>query len=179
MIECSHSIKVNAGVQQLYEHIEKMPNKFPVFRVLERWPFLAMRVFFIGDFWSGVRMLCSPNHVRYARKRMARPLAPGDSYGPFRLVETVEGEKYFFSLDTSFFRLDAGYVLEPAAGGAVLRLDLVSANPNQLQRMYWSIVRPAHNLLARKTLRIIKEDVEKACVTAAAAAKRRQVQFLL
>ena len=124
-------------------------------------------------------MLCSPGYAWYARERMTRPLAQGESYGPFRLVETMEGEKYFFSLDTSFFRLDAGYLLKPAAGGAVLRLNLVSANPNRLQRTYWSLVRPVHNLLARKTLRIIKDDVEKAAGTAAAVGRHRPDQFLL
>ncbi|MHB8159716.1 MAG: hypothetical protein ACYDGS_04375 [Thermoleophilia bacterium] len=123
VIESSHSIWIDATTDQVYGHIESMPNKFPVFKALERWPLLAVRIFLIGGFKRGIKMLFSKSYYEMAKGNMSKPLA---------------------------------------MGGASLSLALVSSNPDMVQRIYWPFVRPMHFILAKKTLSVIRKDVEKA-----------------
>lgn len=162
VIESSHSIWIDATADQVYGHIESMPNKFPVFNALERWPLLAVRIFLIGGFKRGIKMLFSKSYYEMAKSNMSKPLAVGGSFGPFVLTEADRGRKYFFSLKTTLFNLEAGYLMDSDGSGARLSLALASSNPNMVQRIYWPFVRPMHFILAKKTLSVIKKDVEKA-----------------
>ncbi len=162
MIESSHSIWIDASAEEVYGHIESMPNKFPVFRALERWPLLAVRIFLIGGFKRGIKILFSKSYYRMAISNMKKPLAIGGSFGPFVLTEAEVGRKYFFSLRTVLFNLNAGYLMDSEGRGSRLSLALTSDNPNMAQRFYWLFVRPMHNILAKKTLSVIRKDVEKA-----------------
>ncbi|MBE0446646.1 MAG: hypothetical protein IBX64_00780 [Actinobacteria bacterium] len=161
MIRESHNIFIRAAPMDVYRHLEERPGKFPIFRMLESWPFLALRVFLIGHFKSGLKMLISRRFFHTARENMKRPLAIGDSFGPFTLSEAKEGEKYFFTLKTKLFDLEAGYIIKQADNGTVLSLDLISPRPALIQRAYWILTKPVHYIFARKTLAVIKYEAER------------------
>lgn len=162
MIEASHSIWIDATAEEVYGHIESMPNKFPVFKALEKWPLLGVRIFLIGGFKRGIKIMFSKSYYEMAKGNMKKPLAVGGSFGPFVLTEAERERKYFFSLRTLLFNMSAGYLMGPEGSGARLSLALASDNPSLVQRTYWPLVRPMHYILAKKTLSVIKRDVEKA-----------------
>lgn len=162
MIEASHSIWIDATAEEVYGHIESMPNKFPVFKALEKWPLLGVRIFLIGGFKRGIKIMFFKSYYEMAKDSMKQPLAVGGSFGPFVLTEAVRGRKYYFLLRTMLFNLKAGYLMDPEGSGSRLSLALASGNPSLVQRIYWPFVRPMHFILAKKTLSVIKRDVEKA-----------------
>ena len=162
MIEDSHAIIINAKPSAVYKYIEEMETKFPIYSFLDYRPLVALRLIIIGEPKDGFRMLLHGRKYFHKRRGENKIMALGNCYGPFELIESVRGEKYWFKLKTrlGLFDLEAGYLLEPVGEETLLSLALVSPSPNSIQRLYWCLVNPVHKLFSKKVLSVIKSEFE-------------------
>lgn len=160
LIEDNHTIVIKAPPVAVYMHLEEMETKFPIYSFLDSRPFIALRLILIGEPKTGFKMLLRGR--KHFQKLRGKRMKLGDYYGPFKLIEAIEGKKYWFELRTKLrlFDLKAGYLLEPAGEGTLLSLSLLSSNPNSMQRLYWRLIKPAHMLFSKKVLSTIKAEVE-------------------
>lgn len=162
MIEDSHAVIIRANPITVYKHIEEREAKFPIYSFLDSRPFVALRLVLIGELRTGLKMLWHGRKFFQKQKGEKKIITVGESYGPFKLIEAIEGEKYWFKLKTrlGLFDLEAGYLFKPVGEETLLSLSLVSPNPNLMQRLYWRMVSPIHKLFSKKVLSLLKSEVE-------------------
>jgi len=162
MLEDSQQIEIQAKADRIYSYLEEQSTKFPL-GFLDYRPFFVMRLILIGEPARAMRVLFKGKSFGNSEGEKLR-LAVGDNYGPFCLIEAVPGQKYFFRLRTSvkLFDLETGYLMFPGEKNTLLRFDLLAHDPSLIQRAYWKIVKPFHQVLTRRVLRIIKKRMESA-----------------
>ena len=144
-----------ASAEVVFDLIDRMPNKFPVYRFLEKGPFFFIRILLVDGFgsaWSA---------ARFKRPGTELKLKVGDAMGPFTLMERRKPTHYMFSLKSFFFDCRTGYYLTAQGERTVLCFDLVAENPTFSEKAWWSIFKPFHLLFADKALRVIKEKAER------------------
>lgn len=160
MIEDRRAIEIKALPNQVFEHIETRLNKFPTFKFLETRPFLSLRMSLVDGFRTGMRVAFDRNFYQLIVKIWTKPLRLGDSMGPFRLTELKREEKYYFDLNSYFFRCETGYSFSRNQDKTILSFDLIAENPNLKEKIWWFFAKPFHVILANQALRIIKQEVE-------------------
>jgi hypothetical protein len=156
MIRDQKQIIINASPEKVFDLIETMPNKFPVYGMLETKPFLFLRILFVDGFRAAINVLSieKPSEMLL--------LNVGDSMGPFKLTELKKPVKYWFTLRSFFFNCRTGYSLSRNGNMTTLSFDLIADDPKIVAKIWWIFVKPIHKLLASKVLKVIKEKVEGA-----------------
>ncbi len=154
MIEDHKQIVINALPDRVFDLIVTMPNKFPVYKILETRPFFFIRVLLVDGWRSAVEA------VRFERPAESLVLQVGDSMGPFRLTEMEKPLYYRFILRSFFFNCRTGYSLSRCGNMTTLCFDLVVEDPGIFERIWWFFVKPVHGLLAGKVLKVIKAKAE-------------------
>jgi hypothetical protein len=131
-----------------------MPNKFPVFKILETKPFLFLKMLLVDGLRTAIKtvQVKIPNDIAI--------LQVGDSMGPFKLTEVEKPFNYLFTLNSFFFNCRTGYILSPAETKTILNFVLFSDDTRLREKLYWFFVRPIHRLLAQKALKVIRDKVE-------------------
>jgi hypothetical protein len=155
MIRDRREIKIDAAPEAVFDLIETMPNKFPVYSILETKPFLFLRILLV----DGMRAAREAIHVENSEDFLV--LKVGDKMGPFTLSKLENPVAYLFTLDSLFFSCQTGYSLTPSGRGTLLGFDLISKAPTYRDRIYWYLIKPMHLLLACKVLRVIKKKTEE------------------
>lgn len=154
MIQDKRQIQIKAPSHAIFDLIDRMPNKFPVYRFLEAKPLFFIRIFLVDGLSSA-----------WAATNLRRPddvlkLNVGDTMGPFTLTEFERPMKYWFSLKSVFFDCQTGYSLHSNDGVTELSFDLIAENPTFKERIWWFIFKPFHALFVNKVLHVIKEKIE-------------------
>ena len=154
MIQDKHEIKIDAPPEKVFDLIETMPNKFPVYSILEAKPFLFLRILLV----DGMQAAFEAINIERAKDFLV--LEVGESMGPFTLWKSEKPVIYLFYLTSFFFKCQTGFGLIPSGSGTMLSFDLISKTPGFRERIYWYLIKPMHFLLARKVLRNIKKKAE-------------------
>jgi hypothetical protein len=154
MIQDQKQIDINSPPEKIFGLIESMPNKFPVYKILETKPFFFLRLFFV----DGLRAAIEAVNIEKANDTLV--LNIGDSMGPFQLTELEKPLKYWFTLKSLFFNCRTGYSLNSKGNMTTLYFDLVAEYPGLREKVWWFFVKPIHGLLANKVLKVIKDKVE-------------------
>ena len=155
MIQDRRTITIKASPQEIFDFIDRMPNKFPVYRLMETKPFLFIRILFVDGLrsaWEVARFKRSTNDLR---------LSLGDKMGPFTLTQFERPNTYRFSLDSLFFNCRTGYSLSARRNATELSFDLIAENPTLGEKVWWFLIKPLHVLFADKALQVIKERLEQ------------------
>ena len=154
MIQDQKQILVNAKPEEVFALIETMPNKFPVYRILETRPLLFLRILFVDGFHPALNLMSikKPNDIFV--------MQAGDSLGPFKLTELEKPIRYWFTLKSFFFDCRTGYTLSAYESKTILNFDIISDNPTLMEKLWWFFVKPIHSLMAKKVLKVIKNEVE-------------------
>jgi len=154
MIQHQKQIDIDAPPEKIFALIETMPNKFPVYNILETKPFLFLRLLFVDGFRAAIKAMNieNPNDVLI--------LNLGDSLGPFQLTELEKPLKYGFTLKSFFFNCRTGYSLRNKGNMTTLCFDLIAEHPGFMEKVWWFFVKSIHGLLANKVLKVIKVRVE-------------------
>ena len=155
MIKYEKQIEIEIPIEEVFELIDTMPNKFPVYRVLESKPFFFVRALMVNGFRGAIES------IKIKKADDVLLLKVGDSMGPFTLTEYNKPQKYWFTLESLFFNCRTGYTLDANGSNTTLHFDLISEYPKILEKMYWFLIRPIHGLLAEKVLNVIKIEAEK------------------
>lgn len=154
MIQDKREIVIDAPPEAVFGLIETMPNKFPVYSILETKPFFFLRVFLVDG------MRAALEAIRVERNEDSLILKVGDSMGPFTLLKSEKPASYLFCLNSFCFKCQTGYSLIPRGSGTALSFDLFSKAPTFREKVYWYLIKPMHLLLAHKVLRVIKSKAE-------------------
>lgn len=155
VIQDNRTITIQATPEAVFDHIEKMPNKFPVYKILETKPFLFLRLLFVDGFRSAMAA------VRFEKADEEVILNIGDSYGPFILTRVEKPLTYRFALHSLFFNCRTGYSIQANSGETALHFDLVSERPSAMEKICWFFIKPFHIVFANKVLRNIRAAVER------------------
>ena len=124
MIHDKRQIQIEASLEMTFSLIETMPNKFPVYGVLETKPFLFVRMLFVDGFRAAIDAVC----VEKAGDELR--LSVGDSWGPFTLTESEGPSRYWFTLRSLFFNCRTGYSLDGDGTKTTLHFDLIAESPS-------------------------------------------------
>jgi hypothetical protein len=154
MIQDRRKIEIRASSHDIFDLIDRMPNKFPIYKFLEVKPFFFLRILLVDGLssaWKAARLDRSINELK---------LSVGDKMGPFTLTGFERPKKYWFSLESLFFNCRTGYSLSANDNGAELSFDLIADNPTFKEKVWWFLFKPFHGLFAKKVLNVIKEKVE-------------------
>ncbi len=154
MIKDKRQIHINAPSPVIFDLIDRMPNKFPIYKILEAKPLFFLRILLVDGLrsaWEAAK-LKRPNDVL--------KLNLGDTMGPFTLTHFERPTKYWFSLKSLFFNCQTGYSLYADESGTSLRFDLIAENPTFTEKIWWLLFKPFHGLFANKVLHVIKEKIE-------------------
>jgi hypothetical protein len=154
MIQDKRRIQIKAPSHAIFDLIDRMPNKFPIYRFLETKPFFFIRILLVDGLssaWEAVRRR-KPDDVL--------KLNVGDTMGPFTLTESERPIRYWFTLKSLFFDCQTGYSLHSNDGVTELSLDLIAEKPTFRERIWWFIFKPFHGLFADKVLHVIKAKIE-------------------
>ena len=154
MIQHQRQIDIEAPPEKVFGLIETMPNKFPVYKILETKPFLFLRLLFVDGFRAAIEAM------KFEKPNDALVLKLGDSMGPFQLTELEKPFKYVFTLRSFFFNCQTGYWLSSNGNRTTLYFDLIAEDPKMMEKVYWFFIKPIHGLLANKVLKVIKGKVE-------------------
>lgn len=138
----------------IFDLIDIMPNKFPIFEILETKPSLFLRMLLVDGFRS------ARDTTKLKGSDDIMQLDIGDSMGPFTLIESYRPTRYRFSMKSFFFNCQTGYSLHAKDGGTELSFDLIAENPSLKEKIWWFLFKPFHFLFANKALRVIKNKVE-------------------
>lgn len=155
MIEDSINIRINASPSDVFDWIDRMPNKFPIYELLEIKPIVFVRILLVDGLDSAREAMT----VDFDRAELR--LDVGDTMGPFTLAVKERPKYYGFSLESLFFKCDTGYCLTAQSGGTDVSFDLIAKNPTAKEKLWWFFVKPIHRLFGKKVLRVIKEQVEQ------------------
>jgi hypothetical protein len=155
MIQDQKQINIDAFPEKVFGLIETMPNKFPVYKILEAKPFFFMRILLVDGVRAAIKAVSveKPNDLLVLRI--------GESLGPFQLTELEKPFKYWFTLRSFFFNCRTGYSLSRFGNMTTLNFDLVAENPRFMEKVWWFFVKPIHGLLTNKVLKVIKEKAER------------------
>ena len=154
MIQDQKKIDINSPPEKIFGFIETMPNKFPVYKILEAKPFFFVRLLFV----DGLRAAIEAMNIENPNDALV--LNVGDSMGPFQLTELEKPLKYWFTLKSFFFNCRTGYSLSSKGNITTLYFDLIAEDPGLTEKVWWFFVKPIHGLLANKVLKVIKGNVE-------------------
>ena len=154
MIRDQKQIIIEALPQVVFELIETMPNKFPVYHILETKPLFFLRVLLVDGFRAAL------DSMNYEKPDGSLLLNIGDYMGPFQLTESEKPFRYMFTLKSFFFNCQTGYSLRRLGTQTAVYFDLVAEDPSFTEKIWWFIVKPFHGLLATKVLRVIKKKAE-------------------
>lgn len=153
MIINKYFVIIDEKPEIVYSLIEKMPNKFPVYKILETKPFFFIRMLFLDGFKTAFEIL------RYKKTESDLILQPGAKLGPFTFAESDFPYKYWFILESFFFNCQTGYILKKSGTKTQLNLDLIADNPSKSERFWWFFIKPIHGIMSRKVLKEIKNRV--------------------
>ncbi len=168
MIQDKRQIQIKAPSHVIFDLIDLMPNKFPIYRFLEFKPFFFFRILLVDGpsaAWEA---------TRFKRPDDVLKLNEGDKMGPFTLTVFERPTKYWFALKSLFFDCQTGYSLRSNNGVTELSFGLIAENPTFKEKIWWFIFKPFHSLFANKVLHVIKEKIEHNQAYSADA-KRRAV----
>ena len=154
MIQDQRHIIIDAPIERVFNIIETMPNKFPVYKILETSPIFFIRLLLVDGIHHAI------NAINIERPNDMLLLHVGDSMGPFKLMEVNRPFKYMFTLKSFFFNCRTGYVLSGNEEETTLSFVLLADDPSLTERLYWFLIKPVHYFLANKVLRGIKDRVE-------------------
>lgn len=154
MIQDRRKIEIRASSQDIFDLIDSMPNKFPIYRFLEAKPFFFFRMLLVDG-------LSSAWKASKLDRAFNEKLSVGDKMGPFTLTRFERPRKYQFSLRSFFFNCQTGYSLSAISYGTELRFDLIAENPTLKEKVWWFLFKPFHGLFAKKVLHVIKGRVEQ------------------
>ena len=154
MIQDRRQIQINEAPENVFDVIETMPNKFPVYKILETKPFFFIRILFVDGLRGAIEA------VNAEKSSDALILNVGDSMGPFKLTELEKPFKYWFTLKSFFFNCQTGYSLDRKNGMTILHFDLIAEKSSFMEKGLWFFVKPFHGLFAHKVLNVIKERIE-------------------
>ncbi|MCP4370465.1 MAG: hypothetical protein GY797_20490 [Deltaproteobacteria bacterium] len=154
MIQDQKQIEIDAPQEKIFAYIETMPNKFPVYKILETKPFFFLRILFVDGFRAAVEVL------RIEKAKDTLVLNLDDSMGPFQLTQLEKPLKYGFTLRSFFFNCQTGYCLSSNGNMTTLYFDLIAEDSGLMEKIWWFFVKPIHGLLANKVLKVIKGKVE-------------------
>ncbi len=154
MIKDKRQIQIKASSYAVFDLIDRMPNKFPIYKFLEAKLFFFIRILLVDGLSSSWKA------AKLRRPGDVLKLNVGDTMGPFTLTEFERPTKYWFSLKSIFFNCQTGYSLHSQDGVTELSFDLLAENPNFKERIWWFIFKPFHALFANKVLHVIKEKTE-------------------
>ena len=75
MIQDQKQINIDALPEKVFGLIETMPNKFPVYKILESKPFFFMRIIFVDGLRAAIKAVSveRPNDYRYSLRRAIEP----------------------------------------------------------------------------------------------------------
>ena len=147
-------IEIKSSPDNIFALIETMPNKFPIYKILETRPLFFLRMLLV----DGLRAAISAVRIEKPRNKMI--LNINDSIGPFTLSHVERPLKYYFTLESFFFNCQTGYSLYNRGETTILSLDIIAENPKATERLWWFLIKPFHILFANKVLRVIKERIE-------------------
>ena len=154
MIQDQKHIDINAPPEKIFGLIETMPNKFPVYKILETKPFFFLRILFVDGFRAAVEVM------RIEKAKDSFVLNLGDSMGPFQLTELEKPLKYGFTLRSFFFNCKTSYSLSNDGNTTTLYFDLIAEDPGIMEKIWWFFVKHIHGLLANKVLKVVKGKIE-------------------
>ncbi len=154
MIRHKRETQIKSSPDVIFALIETMPNKFPVYKILETKPFLFLRLLLVDGFHAAIEA------AGVKRPEDILILNVGDSMGPFTLTESEKPLKYWFTLTSFFFKCQTGYSLSSNGNTTTLNFDLIAENPSFMEKVWWLFIKPLHGLFANKVLRVIKKRVE-------------------
>ncbi len=154
MIQEKKQIDIDALPEKVFELIETMPNKFPVYKILETKPFFFLRILLVDGFRAAIEA------ISIEKPNVSFVLNVGDSMGPFQLTESEKPLKYWFSLRSFFFNCRTGYSLSSHGSMTTLYFNLIAEDSRLLEKVWWFFMKPIHGLLANKVLKVIKDKVE-------------------
>jgi len=154
MIQDQKHIDINSPPEKIFGFIETMPNKFPVYKILETKPFFFLRLLLVDGLRAAIKAMSieKPND--------SLKLKIGDSMGPFKLTELEKPLKYEFTLRSFFFNCRTGYSLSSNGNMTTLYFDLIAEDLRLMEKVWWYFLKPIHGLLANKVLKIVKDKVE-------------------
>ena len=148
-------IHIQASPEDVFAVIETMPNKFPVYKVLETKPFFFFRILLVDGLHEAIRA------VSFKKPMDQLILEAGDALGPFTLLETTKPHTYMFELNSLFFRCRTGYLLSTNTETTLAQFVLKADNPGFMEKLYWFFIKPVHRILAGKVLKVIKAKAEQ------------------
>ena len=119
MIQDQKQINIDALPEKVFGLIETMPNKFPVYKILEAKPFFFMRILLVDGLRAAIKAVSVEKHDDLLLLRI------GDSLGPFQLTELEKPFKYWFTLKSFFFNCRTGYSLSKFGNMTTLNFDLI------------------------------------------------------
>ena len=154
MIEDRQQIEIRASAQDIFDLIDRMPNKFPIYRFLEAKTFFFLRILLVDGLNS------AREAIKIDREVQELKLSLGDKMGPFTLTEFERPRKYWSTLKSYFFSCQTGYSLMANSNGTELGFDLISEISTLKEKVWWFLFKPLHGLFANKVLSVIKEKVE-------------------
>jgi hypothetical protein len=153
MIKDRRKIRIDSSPEIIFDVIDKMPNKFPVYKILETKPFLFLRIFLVDGFKAAMAS------AKIEKPEETLILNVGDTIGPFTLKTKNKPLTYWFSLESFFFNCQTGYSLSYNGSESTLCFDLIAENPNVKERIWWLLFKPFHSIFANKALRVIKSKI--------------------
>lgn len=155
MIQDQRQIQIRSSPEAVFDFINKMPNKFPVYSFLETRPFFFLRMLFVDGLRGAVQA------IRQEKlDDNAWILNVGDSMGPFTLIESVRPVRYWFALESFFFNCRTGYSIRTEGSMTTVNFDIVAENPRFGEKVWWVLIKPFHGILANEVLRVLKEKIE-------------------
>ena len=153
MIKDRRKIRIESSPEIVFDVIDKMPNKFPIYRTLETKPFFFLRILFVNGFKAAMEAA----NIEKPEDKLI--LNVGDTIGPFTLTIKEKPLKYWFSLKSFFFNCQTGYSLSSNGSESTLYFDLIAENPNLKEKIWWLLFKPFHWIFANKALRVIKSTI--------------------
>lgn len=153
MIQDRREIQIKSSPEIIFDIIENMPNKFPVYKILETKPFFFLRILFVDGFKAAMET------VGIEKPDDALILNVGDTMGPFTLTIKERPKKYWFTLRSFFFNCQTGYSLSFDRSETTLYFDLVAEDPSFKEKVWWLLFKPFHGIFANKSLSVIKSKI--------------------
>jgi hypothetical protein len=154
MIQDKRNIQIKSSPEIVFDLIETMPNKFPIYKILETKPFVFLRLLLV----DGLRSAIGAMHINKPDDILI--LNVGDSIGSFTLTESEKPFKYWFTVRSFFVNCRTGYTLTSINSETILNFDLIFEDPSFLEKLYCFFTIPFHVIFANKVLGVIKERVE-------------------
>jgi hypothetical protein len=154
MIQDIRQIQIEASPERIYRFIETAPNKFPIYRFLEKKFWLFLRILFVDGLRSATRVM------GIDRPEDVMILEVGDSMGPFTLTEAKRPFKYWFAVRSFFINCETGYLIYSKDSPTILHFHTIMENPRFREKIWWFLIKPIHIVFANKVLRTIKEKIE-------------------